>query len=148
MKNYKMDFATRTLTISKDFAAMALNHPNSEEYIIMEQCRSLCPDLRIAYRTRKPSRSANAYKGMTYKKMEDYIKLYENANEILSAFRLVKAASKIQRNKYKFVYDWFLKQFPNYEEMPEIRNGKLYAEVVKIPEVEENQEENALEVAA
>ena len=38
----------------------------------------------------------------------------------------------------KFVCDWFIKQFPNYEEMPEIRNGKLYTPVVRVPEVEEN----------
>ena len=137
MTNYRMNFATKTLTISKEFARKAISCPNSEENRIMEQCRSLCPDLKIAYFTRRAS-SCKPYGGLTYTKMENYIKLYENAGELLKMFALVKEVAKIQKSKMKFVCDWFIKQFPNYEEMPEIRNGKLYTPVVRVPEVEEN----------
>ena len=74
---------------------------------------------------------------MTYTKMENYIKLYENADELLERFSVVKEVAKIQKSKLGFVYNWFITQFPNYDEMPEIRNGKLYAQVVGVPEVEE-----------
>ncbi len=137
MKDYRMNFATRTLTISKAFAGKAVSCPNSKEGQIMEQCRSLCPDLKIAYFSRKASNS-KPYGGITYTKMENYIKLYENSDELLEMFKLVKEVAKIQKCKRKFVYNWFVAQFPNYEEMPEIRNGKLYTPVIKIPEAEEN----------
>ena len=136
MTNYKMNFATKTLTISKEFANKAISCPNSRESQIIEQSRSLCPDLKIAYFTRRAS-SCKPYGGLTYTKMENYIKLYENAGELLKMFALVKEVAKIQKSKMKFVCDWFIKQFPNYEEMPEIRNGKLYTPVVRVPEVEE-----------
>lgn len=74
---------------------------------------------------------------MTYTKMENYIKLYENADELLERFSVVKEVAKIQKSKLGFVYNWFVTQFPNYDEMPEIRNGKLYTPVVEVPEVEE-----------
>ena len=82
MTNYKMNFATNTLTISKEFANKAISCPNSRESQIMEQCRSLCTDLKIAYFTRRAS-SCKPYGGMTYTKMENYIKLYEIAGELL-----------------------------------------------------------------
>ena len=136
MANYKMNFATKTLTISREFSHKAISCPNSKESQIMEQCRSLCPDLKIAYFTRSAP-SSKQYGGLTYTKMENYIKLYENANELMRMFLLVKEVAKIQRNKMGFVYNWFVTQFPNYDEMPEVRNGKLYASVVRVPEVEE-----------
>ena len=136
MKDYRMNFATRTLTISKEFASKAISSPNARESSIIEQCRSLCPDLKIAYLTRKPSKS-KPYGGMTYAKIENYIKLYENAPELLKMFNLVKEVAKIQKNKFRFVYNWFITQFPDYEEMPEIKNGKLYAPIIKVQEVEE-----------
>ena len=136
MANYKMDFATKTLTISKEFSHKAISCPNSKESQIMEQCRSLCPDLKISYFARRAS-SSKPYGGLTYTKMENYIKLYENAGELLKMFALVKEVAKIQRNKMRFVYSWFITQFPNYDEMPEIRNGKLCTPVVSVPEVEE-----------
>lgn len=70
--------------------------------------------------------------------MEDYIKLYDNADELLKMFTLVKAVSKIQKNKFKYVYNWFIAQFPNYTELPNIRNGKLYTSIVEIPEIKEH----------
>lgn len=137
MKDHKMNFATSTLTISRDFAKKAMEYPNSKECQIIEHCRSLCPNLKIAYYTRKSSNN-KAYSGLTYRKMEDYIKLYENSQELLKIFALIKAASKIQKNKFGYVYNWFIKQFPDYEELPKIKNGKLYVPVIVTPEINEN----------
>lgn len=74
---------------------------------------------------------------MTYSKMEKYIRLFENSDEILETFQLVKEVAKLQSNKRGFVYRWFVAQFPNYDEIPEIRNGKLYTPVIGVPEAEE-----------
>lgn len=137
MKDYRMNFATRTLTISKEFSRKAIDCPNSRESNIIERCRSLCPDLKIGYFTRSPSKSKR-YGGLTYTKIENYIKLYENSNELLKMYDLVKKVAEIQKNKFGFVYNWFTRQFPDYDEMPEIRNGKLYAPMIDVPEVKEN----------
>ena len=46
MKEYKMNFATKTLTITKAFAEAALD-AESEASTIIANCRAACPDLRI-----------------------------------------------------------------------------------------------------
>ena len=69
MEKYKMNFATKTLTITKKFAEAALNSDSAEAQIIAN-CRAACPDLQIAYRTHKSSKTSNPAKGMTYDRME------------------------------------------------------------------------------
>lgn len=129
MKNYKMNFATNTLTITKEFAQRAMV-PNSEESTILLHLQSLCPNLKVTYKTHKPSSTKNPRKGLTFKKMENYIRLYDNASELLVMFSTVKAIADLQPNKYDFVYKWFVTQFPNYREIPELENGKLVAKVI------------------
>lgn len=134
MKNYKMNFSTRILTITKDFAAGAMI-PHSEEAMLLEHFQKIMPDLKVKYLTHKPSATPNRSKGLTYKKMENYINLYENSEELLERFRIVKALSQIQTNPYLYVFNWFVNQFPNYKEMPEFNNGKLHTTLIEVPEI-------------
>lgn len=131
MTGYKMNFATRTLTITKAFAEKAMLK-NTEEANLIKNLRTLVPDLKIAYRThvtKKPS----SHKGLSYPKMEDYIKHHENAEEIMVAFNSVKEIAKVQLSPYNYVCKWFLTQFPNYREIPTLHNGKITAVEVVIP---------------
>ena len=125
MKNYKINMATKTLTITKDFEEKAMI-PNSEESKIIEQFRSLCPDLRIAYRTRKVT-TKSPFKGLTYERMARYILCHENAGELISLFDAIKMISLSQPSPYSYVSKWFLRQFPDYRSAPILRNGKIPA---------------------
>ena len=125
MKEYKMNFATKTLTITKAFAEEALI-ADSEAGKIIANCHALCPNLRIAYRTHKPSKKSNPAKGMTYDRMERYISAFADGAEALAEFEKVKEISLSQSNSYKYVYDWFVNRFPNYQELPTFVNGKAY----------------------
>ena len=62
---------------------------------------------------------------MTYANMEKYIKVYENADELLEIFYDVREMSKNQKSPYKFVYDWFISQFPKYNEIPKAIDTKF-----------------------
>lgn len=125
IEKYKMNFATKTLTITKAFAKEALNSESAEAQIIAN-CRAACPDLRIAYRTHKSSKTSNPTKGMTYDRMERYISAFADGAEALAEFEKVKEFSLSQSNRYRYVHDWFVKRFPNYKELPTIINGKAY----------------------
>lgn len=125
MKEYKMNFATKTLTVTKAFAEAAFI-ANSEASKIIANCHALCPDLRIAYRTHKSSKTSNPAKGMTYDRMERYISAFADGAEALAEFEKVKEFSLSQSNRYKYVHDWFVRRFPNYKELPTIINGKAY----------------------
>ena len=125
MKEYKMNFVTKTLTVTKAFAEEAIN-PESDASRIIANCRAVCPNLRIAYRTHKPSKTSNPAKGMTYDRMERYISAFADGAEALAEFEKIKEFSLSQSNSYKYVYDWFVKRFPNYKELPTFINGKAY----------------------
>lgn len=121
-RNYDFNYKTMTLTMTKSFED-AIKDPFSAEYKILRQLRKDFPMLKIS----KKKTSHNG-KGLTYEKMEEYIKVYSNSEEILPLFEMAKELSVIQSNKYGFVKKWFLNQFPDYKEMPELdENGKLYA---------------------
>ena len=133
MKNYTMNFSTKTLTMSKAFATNAMI-PNSEESLLLLHLQSICPNLRLAYKSQKNT-VKNPRKGLTFEKMEKYIRLHDNANELLVTFSTVKALGDAMPNKYEYVYKWFISQFPNYKEIPELVNGKIVAEVISFPKV-------------
>lgn len=133
MNNYTMNFSTKTLTITKEFAANAMK-PDSAESAILVHLQSICPNLKITYRTHKTT-TGNSRKGLSFEKMENYIRLYDNAEELLLMFSKVKAIADIQPNKYNFVYKWFITQFPNYKEIPEFTNGKLVTKVIDFSSV-------------
>lgn len=141
MTGYKMNFATKTLTITKAFAELAMR-PNTEEANVLAQMHSLFPDLKIAYKAHYCNKP-HPYKGLTYKKMETYISLHENAAELMEAFETVKAIAVTQLNPHNFVCKWFLQQFPDYREIPKMRNGKIVA-IVAITLPEATTEETAM----
>ena len=122
--NYKIDFTTMTLTMSKAFAEAAYN-PTSAEYKTLKRLQKDFPNLTIAQRTHRSPKTANPNKGLTYEKMERYIKVYDNAAELLSVFEKVKAIAATQKNGYAIVKNWFFEQFPAYDKMPSMVDGKL-----------------------
>ena len=75
MNPYKMDFTTKTLTITKAFSD-ACADPSSEEYAILTQFQKDIPNLKIVRKTHKTPRkyrnasgettSRNQFKNLTY----------------------------------------------------------------------------------
>ena len=137
MTNYRFDFNTQTLTITKEFAKKMMD-PTSTEYQIYIQLRNDFPNFQMKERTTN-RKKPNPYKGLTFAKMENYISLHENAEELLILFKAVKAAGNSQNNKTKYVADWFMSQFPNYKEMPVFNEkGKILYITPKQPEEKKN----------
>ena len=56
---------------------------------------------------------------MTYANMEKYMSVFQNANELLAQFEVVKRQSKLEKSPYQFVLSWFVEQFPDYQELPD-----------------------------
>ena len=140
MKNntYKIDFVNNTLTMSKAFEE-ALNNPASEEYKLFLQLRADFPGLTIIRKTRRAPKKARPTKNLTYNNMEEYMSVFENADELLAQFKVVKECSKQQPSPYKFVLDWFKKQFPKYKELPDFGNNAT--KVIDLAAFQKKQEE-------
>lgn len=129
--NYRVDFSTMTLIMTAEFADRAYN-PNTDEYAVLTRLTKDFPDLRVVRKTHRSPKSANPAKGLTFERMEKYIRLHENADELLDLFQKVKAAGR----GYLYVKAWFVKQFPNYNDIPNFIDGKLRTVPVEAPEAE------------
>ncbi len=134
-RNYRMDYTTMTLTMTAEFAENAYD-PFTQEYEILTRLRKDFPNLRIVRKTHRKSKTPNSAKGMTYDRMEKYIRLHDNADELMELFQKVKDADR----GYLYVFRWFKKQFPNYKSIPEFKDGKLYVVPVEAPVEDESAE--------
>jgi len=134
--NYRIDFTKMTLTMTAEFADRAYD-PTTEEYEILTRLQKDFPRLRVVRKTHRSPKTANPAKGLTYERMEKYINLHENADELLDLFQKVQSAGR----GYPYVKAWFIKQFPNFKNVPEFVNGKLrVVEPVEAPNAEELEE--------
>ncbi len=126
--SYKMDFASKTLTLTKAFAD-ACADPNSKEYEILTRFQRDFPDLKIVRKTHKtPTKYHNAngettrcnqFKHLTYENMERFMKSSKDNSEYLNVFYSLRDdMSLVQYNRYFIVRSWFAAQFPKYKEDP------------------------------
>ena len=139
MKNtYKIGFVNNTLTMSKAFEE-ALNNPASEEYKLFLQLRADFPSLTIIRKTRRAPKKVRPTKNLTYKHMEQYMSVFQNADELLAQFKVVKECSQQQPSPYKFVLNWFKTQVPKYKELPDFGNNA--PKVIDLAAFQKKQEE-------
>ena len=132
MEYYKMDFTTKTLTITKAFADQAADDADSAENKVILRFMNDFPDLKIVRRTHRTPRkyitksgeeySRNQYKNLTYENMERFINALkdgESKEKVLEAYNFLRYSSgDIQTNTYKTVREWFVQQFPQYRKKP------------------------------
>ena len=144
MKNtYKVDFVNNTLTMTKAFEDAASN-PTSQEYKLLQQIRADFPGLTIIRKTRRAPKKARPTKNLTYKHMEQYMSVFQNADKLLAQFEVVKECSKQQPSPYKFVRDWFEAQFPKYREQPDFSpNASKVVALVAFQKKQEEKQESA-----
>lgn len=140
VKGYKVSYASKTITITKEFEELSQD-PLSAEAQVIKAFREMFPDLRIVRKSHRPSKRVNPDAGLTYPKMEKYIRLHENSGELLRMFEIVKDIATTQKNPYLYTKTWFFNQFPNFYDMPVFDGGKLYILPVPPPEADESKEE-------
>lgn len=128
MNPYKIDFTTKTLTITKAFSD-ACADPNSEEYKILTQFQKDIRGLKIVRKTHKtPTKyhnasgettSRNQFKNLTYENMERFMNALPQREELMEVYTFLRYdAGFIQTNAYKTVRDWFMAQFPKFRSNP------------------------------
>ena len=141
--SYNYDAITNTVTISTPFAKKA-SQVGSEEYEIMLKLRKDYPNLKVM----KEEKTGKAQ--LTYKTMEDFIKLHRNKDELLKAFNSAKTLSKFHSMPFSFVKDWFMRTFPYYKtgnyEMDQ--DGFVVEVKPQAQKDEDNTENNELEMVS
>ncbi len=128
-KDYKLDLAKQTLTITAAFAEAA-NNPDSKEYRLVRQLQHDFPGLTIERKTHATPKKYknkfgvitehNQFKNLTYDRMERFMCALPNSTEYLETYYTVreKADEMCLAAPYAAVRAWFEKQFPKYRENP------------------------------
>ena len=127
-KNYRIDFAKKTIVVTAAFASKAYD-PESEEYKILTRLQRDFPDLKIERKThRTPAKyttkqgeefSHNQFKNLTYERMEKFLaripggEVYQKEYESIKEF-----ATDLNGNGYPIVSKWFVAQFPHFRKDP------------------------------
>ena len=138
IKGYKINFGNGTITMNYKFATAAEVY-GSPEYELLRAIRDDFPNFKVFTKAGREIKTPRKTKRMTYKNMEKYINTFENANELMEVFNVVKSKSAIVKSPYKYVLDWFTMQFPNYTELPEKSEIKSSIVLVSTPKLEEYQ---------
>ena len=116
MKTIKTNFETTTYTVPSAFAKKATIYGSSEHTTMKKLYEGKEDDWSIVIEKRKLG-TKNENKNLTYAKMQEYIKVLTDGNkENIEEFIRIKKLSKIQRNPYKYVRDWFVSKYPEARE--------------------------------
>ena len=126
MKNYEISYENCTVTLSSTFLRKA-STLGTKEYHEMLQLRRDLPGFQFQ-KAEAEKKTASKYKNLTYKHMREYI-VASFANEaeakaMLDQMKKVEALSKVQANPYKYVHDWFIKQFPECNRVQLAKNSE------------------------
>ena len=133
-EGYKILFNDNTVIMNYKFAAAAAKYGTKENRII-RNIRHDFPGMTEVVISGREQATAKANHRLTYENMEKYIRVHENADELLDVFATVKAASSALASPYKYVCDWFKAQFPDYNTPPAFKDGKLTVIPKEAPDI-------------
>lgn len=127
-KNYMLNLATKTLTITKAFED-AVSNGCGKEYELYTRLMRDIPDLIVIRKTHATPRSytnhqgekfnCNQFKNLSYKNMERFINDLPNSNALLAAYNFLKNCGSLPlTSRYTAVRRWFMLQFPEFRRNP------------------------------
>lgn len=120
-----VDATNGILYVSKSFRANADIY-GTNEYHKMNEILATYPDVRIELY------AATRKKRLRYELMETFIRIMPDAEENFAAYTRARKMSVAYRSPYKFVEDWFAKQFPYYGQFLVEENGEAKWNVVEL----------------
>lgn len=133
-EGYKILFNENTVIMNYKFAAAAAKY-GTKENVLMKSIREDFPGMAEVVISGRVQPSAKTNHRLTYENMEKYIRVHQNAEELLEVFTTVKAASVALASPYKYVSDWFKAQFPKYKKSVVFKDGSLTVAPIKAPEI-------------
>lgn len=116
-KSHNIDHINQKVYLTASFlrAASRLGTPEYNELLAL---RRELPDYEFKKAESNRKKTTNKNKNLTYANMREHIKAVygetQKAAEMLKKMERVEALSRIQANPYKYVHDWFINEFPNY----------------------------------
>ena len=135
------DTTNGILYVSKSFQTNA-NYYGTTEYRKMNEILAVYPDMKVELY------AATRKKRLTYEMMETFIRIMPDAEKNYNEYLRVRKMSVAYKSSYKFVEDWFAKQFPYYGEFFVEENGEAKWNAVELYKKAKEQAEDKKNKAA
>lgn len=117
MKNVlKIDHKNAKIVMDREFSVRASIF-GSDEYKQLQEARKDYPNYGVMRKTIKKNSHKEAFKGLTYEYMEQYMERYKVDEATLQEYRDVRFDVKCHSIRYPYVKQWFLKRFPHVKNL-------------------------------
>lgn len=100
--------------VSKAFEKKARIY-GTPEYKMWREFKAENPNCNMITKTIKKNPNKKTTLNLKYENMETFIDVQENKDILKAEFEKVKIMSKVQKNPYRYVLDWFEMKFKGYE---------------------------------
>ena len=130
-KAYEINWTTNTITMTKKFAAEASAY-GTQAYNMLMDIRA--KGFNIVIKEAAPRKACPTR--VTFKQMETILSCMDFADERLEQLHAVMDAGKGQKNQYEYVRKWFLRNYPNFHDIPllDSNNHVVSPRIALIPE--------------
>lgn len=108
--NITINHAEKTISVSKTFYNKASKF-GTAEYKTLNNAIKQNRGYEIVFKTS----DKKSYHGLTFKRMEAYIKSQPNSEANLIAYSKAKEVAEAKGSLYPYTKKWFLETFPNYK---------------------------------
>ena len=139
-RNITINYEANTIEVSKTFYKKASQF-GTPEYKALRVAKLENKDFSVEIRTVEKK----TYRELTLVKMEEYIRIQDNSEQMLVKVEAVKRVAKAKGSLYPLTKKWFLKTFEDYAKA-EVENEiseKLLSDVEKELAEIENAEETS-----
>lgn len=126
--SYEVNHLTNTVTVTKAFLESA-SQIETREFQLYRQFQDMGFNIVLKTRSSRkkdnsPLRSLNKPAEdkqplLTFLMMAKYIALLDDAEVMMDEFDAVRRAAKSQQHPRQYVNDWFRREFPHYDDVPE-----------------------------
>ncbi len=118
---FRIKHETKQIVLSKSFSKKQ-SDIESPEYAKLCKVHTMFPDYDIVVKEIAKKEGKEAYKGLTYAFMEDYISMYGTAEDMVN-FLDLRNLTLCHSVRFQAIKKWFLKKYPKvvvYVNQPEL----------------------------
>lgn len=132
MKNYfTYDFQNKAIVGTKTNIAKA-NTGRGRQYEELVSMLAKQPTFKVREKDINTNENKQSFKGLTFKRMEEYIFTQDNYNEKIKEFHAIKKISKAKGAIYPATKKWFLENYPSYKSHDTIVITQAAYDTVKV----------------
>ena len=115
---YEVNYLNKTVTVTHKFMDAA-TQIDSDEFGLLTQFSDMGLRVLVEGRKRRPKPKNGKLPLVTFKMIQDYIAMLDDAEDMQKEFESIRESSKNRKDRTQYVNAWFRATFPRYDEVPE-----------------------------